>query len=82
MIKSTGVLFLVALFTLLVTACGSDDPTLVPPATEMTESTPIVTEGVPSAVSDDPGSLIVLTHDSFDIGQEVIEEFQKKRENN
>ena len=77
MIKSTGVLFLVALFTLLVTACGSDDPTLVPPATEMTESTPIVTEGVPSAVSDDPGSLIVLTHDSFDIGEEVIAQFEE-----
>ena len=77
MIKSTGVLFLVALFTLLVTACGSDDPTLVPPATEMTESTPIVTEGVPSAVSDDPASLIVLTHDSFDIGEEVIAQFEE-----
>lgn len=49
MIKSTGILFLVALFTLLVTACGSDEP----------------------------GSLIVLTHDSFDIGEEIIAQFEE-----
>ena len=50
MIKLTGIVVLVALLTLLVAACGSDEP----------------------------GSLIVLTNDSFDIGEEVIAQFEEK----
>ena len=49
MIKSTGIVIFVALLTLLVAACGSDEP----------------------------GSLIVLTNDSFDIGEEVIAQFEE-----
>jgi len=50
MIKLTGIVVFVALLTLLVAACGSDEP----------------------------GSLIVLTNDSFDIGEEVIAQFEEK----
>ena len=50
MIKSTGIVVFIALLTLLVAACGSDEP----------------------------GSLIVLTNDSFDIGEEVIAQFEEK----
>ena len=50
MIKSTGIVVFVALLTLLVAACGSNEP----------------------------GSLIVLTNDSFDIGEEVIAQFEEK----
>ena len=49
MIKSTGILVFVALLTLLVVACGSNEP----------------------------GSLVVLTNDSFDIGEEVIAQFEE-----
>ena len=50
MIKLTGIVVFVALLTLLVAACGSNEP----------------------------GSLIVLTNDSFDIGEEVIAQFEEK----
>ena len=48
MIKSTAILAVIALLTLLVAACGTDEP----------------------------GTLVVLTNDSFDISEEVITEFE------
>ena len=49
MIKSTTILAIIALLTLLVAACGSDGP----------------------------GELVVLTNDSFDIGEEIIAQFEE-----
>ena len=49
MIRSTAILALLALMTLLVLACGTDEP----------------------------GTLVVLTSDSFDISEEVIAVFEE-----
>jgi thiamine transport system substrate-binding protein len=50
MIKSTIIIAIIALLTLLIAACGDDEP----------------------------GNLVLLTNDSFDIGEEIIAQFEEE----
>ena len=93
MIKSTLMILLLTLSTLLVLACGSDGPptpepsTPVPPTSEPRTSEPPTpappTPAPPTPVpptpvppTPEPRTLVVLTNDSFDIGKDVIAQFE------
>lgn len=91
MIKSTTISAIITLLALLVlTACGGDgdtpstSPTAAPkpaatakpaakPAAEPTAKPTTKATSVPVK----PGELVVLTNDSFDIGKEIIAQFEK-----
>ena len=76
MIRSTAILAIVAALILLVMACGSD--TAVPEATSAPPQATAVPAPKATAVpTPAPGSLVVLTNDSFDIGKEIIAQFEK-----
>jgi len=76
MIRSTAILAIVAALILLVVACGSD--TAVPEATSAPPKATAVPAPKATAVpTPAPGSLVVLTNDSFDIGKEIIAQFEK-----
>ena len=76
MIRSTAILAIVAALILLVMACGSD--TAVPEATSAPPKATAVPAPKATAVpTPAPGSLVVLTNDSFDIGKEIIAQFEK-----
>ena len=76
MITSTAILAIVAALILLVMACGSD--TAVPEATSAPPKATAVPAPKATAVpTPAPGSLVVLTNDSFDIGKEIIAQFEK-----
>ena len=76
MIRSTAILAIVATLILLVVACGSD--TAVPEATSAPPKATAVPAPKATAVpTPAPGSLVVLTNDSFDIGKEIIAQFEK-----
>ena len=84
MIRSTAILAIVAALILLVVACGSD--TAVPEATSAPPKATAVPAPGATAVpapkatavpTPAPGSLVVLTNDSFDIGKEIIAQFEK-----
>ena len=76
MIRSTAILAIVAALILLVVACGSD--TAVPEATSAPPKATAVPAPKATAVpTPAPGSLVVLANDSFDIGKEIIAQFEK-----
>ena len=76
MIRSTAILAIVAALILLVMACGSD--TALPEATSSPPKATAVPAPKATAVpTPAPGSLVVLTNDSFDIGKEIIAQFEK-----
>ena len=76
MIRSTAILAIVATLILLVMACGSD--TAVPEATSAPPKATAVPAPKATAVpTPAPGNLVVLTNDSFDIGKEIIAQFEK-----
>ena len=76
MIRSTAILAIVATLILLAMACRSD--TAVPEATSAPPKATAVPAPKATAVpTPAPGSLVVLTNDSFDIGKEIIAQFEK-----
>ena len=92
MIRSTAILVIVAALILLVMACGSDtavpEATSAPPkATAVPAPKATVVPAPKATVVPAPkatavptpalGSLVVLTNDSFDIGKEIIAQFEK-----
>ena len=92
MIKSITVLTIIALLTLLIAACGSDNPTetvapandssnelvetVVPANDSSVEPTETVVPTIESSV--EPTELVLLTNDSFDIGKEIIAQFEEE----
>ena len=92
MIRSTAILAIVAALILLVMACGSDTAvpeatsappkaTAVPapgaPAVPAPKATAVSAPKATAVPTPAPGSLVVLTNDSFDIGKEIIAQFEK-----
>ena len=92
MIRSTAILAIVAALILLVMACGSDtavpEATSAPPkatavpapkatAVPAPKATVVPTPKATAVPTPAPGSLVVLTNDSFDIGKEIIAQFEK-----
>ena len=91
MIRSTAILAMGAVLILLIAACGSD--TAVPQATSApvpkATSAPVpkaTSAPVPKATAvpapkatatPEPSTLVVLTNDSFDIGEEIIAQFEE-----
>ena len=92
MIRSTAILAIVAALILLVVACGSDtavpEATSAPPKATAVPAPKATVVPAPKATvvpapkatavpTPAPGSLVVLTNDSFDIGKEIIAQFEK-----
>ena len=92
MIRSTAILAIVAALILLVMACGSDtavpEATSAPPkatavpalkatAVPAPKATTVPAPKATAVPTPAPGSLVVLTNDSFDIGKEIIAQFEK-----
>ena len=84
MIRSTAILAIVAALILLVVACGSDtavpEATSAPPkatAVPAPKATAVPAPKATAVPTPAPGSLVVLTNDSFDIGKEIIAQFEK-----
>ena len=84
MIRSTAILAIVAALILLVMACGSDtavpEATSAPPkatAVPAPKATVVPAPKATAVPTPAPGSLVVLTNDSFDIGKEIIAQFEK-----
>ncbi len=92
MIRSTAILAIVAALILLVMACGSDtavpEATSAPPKATAVPAPKATVVPAPKATvvpapkatavpTPAPGSLVVLTNDSFDIGKEIIAQFEK-----
>ncbi|MCH2674918.1 MAG: thiamine ABC transporter substrate-binding protein [Dehalococcoidia bacterium] len=92
MIRSTAILAIVAALILLVMACGSDtavpEATSAPPkatavpapkatAVPAPKATAVPAPKATAVPTPAPGSLVVLTNDSFDIGKEIIAQFEK-----
>ncbi|MEC9447377.1 MAG: thiamine ABC transporter substrate-binding protein [Chloroflexota bacterium] len=92
MIRSTTILAIVAALILLVMACGSDtavpEATSAPPkatavpapkatAVPAPKATVVPAPKATAVPTPAPGSLVVLTNDSFDIGKEIIAQFEK-----
>ena len=92
MIRSTAILAIVAALILLVVACGSDttvpEATSAPPKATAVPAPKATAVPAPKATvvpapkatvvpTPAPGSLVVLTNDSFDIGKEIIAQFEK-----
>ena len=84
MIRSTAILVIVAALILLVMACGSDtavpEATSAPPkatAVPAPKATVVPAPKATAVPTPAPGSLVVLTNDSFDIGKEIIAQFEK-----
>ena len=84
MIRSTAILAIVAALILLVMACGSDtavpEATSAPPkatAVPVPKATVVPAPKATAVPTPAPGSLVVLTNDSFDIGKEIIAQFEK-----
>ena len=91
MIRSTAILAMGAVLILLLAACGSD--TAVPQATsapvpKATSSPVPKATAVPApkatavpapkaTATPEPSTLVVLTNDSFDIGEEIIAQFEE-----
>jgi len=83
MIRSTAILAMGAVLILLLAACGSD--TAVPQATSApvpkATSAPVPkATAVPApkaTATPEPSTLVVLTNDSFDIGEEIIAQFEE-----
>ena len=92
MIRSTAILAIVATLILLVVACGSDtavpEATSAPPkatavpapkatAVPAPKATAVPAPKATAVPTPAPGSLVVLANDSFDIGKEIIAQFEK-----
>ena len=92
MIRSTAILAIAAALVLLVVACGSDtavpEATSAPPkatavpapgatAVPAPKATAVSAPKATAVPTPAPGSLVVLTNDSFDIGKEIIAQFEK-----
>jgi thiamine transport system substrate-binding protein len=73
------VLAVSALLAVAAVACGGDEaePTTVPPAPTSAAANPTATTPAPSPTPSEPRELIVMTHDSFDVSEEVIREFEQ-----
>ena len=67
------------LLAVAAVACGDDEaePTAVPTAPTAAAAEPTATTLAPSPTPSKPRELVVLTHDSFDVGKEVIQEFEE-----
>jgi len=84
MIRSTAILAIATALVLLVVACGSDtavpEATSAPPkatAVPAPKATAVPAPKATAVPTPAPGSLVVLANDSFDIGKEIIAQFEK-----
>ena len=67
-----------ALMTLAVVACGaeSEEPTPTPTVVAAAPATPTPLPSSPTPTPPEEQELVVMAHDSFDIGDDVVQEFQ------
>ena len=83
MIRSTAILAMGAVLILLLAACGSDTAVPqatsapVPKATAVPAPKATAVSAPKATATPEPSTLVVLTNDSFDIGEEIIAQFEE-----
>ena len=83
MIRSTAILAMGAVLILLLAACGSDTAVPqatsapVPKATAVPAPKATAVPAPKATATPEPSTLVVLTNDSFDIGEEIIAQFEE-----
>ena len=83
MIRSTAILAMGAVLILLLAACGSDTAVPqatsapVPKATAVPAPKATAVSAPKATATPEPSTLVVLTNDSFDIGEDIIAQFEE-----